>query len=200
VRPSEEKNDFRVWEKGRLSVLGSDVIKILPWCYQINPARIITNCALRNGRFDIVVKTPNQQNSAAMNWLRQAVETTFELTAKMESREMDVYLLAATKPDAGHLTPSLLAGRPSHSYEPGRIRAENSTLADLASYLERVQKKPVLDETGLTNRYDLELKWEAKRGEETNPHTLIKAVREQLGLELTPARRTVEVLVVDKAK
>jgi uncharacterized protein (TIGR03435 family) len=45
-----------------------------------------------------------------------------------------------------------------------------------------------------------ELKWEGKDQEHPDLATLAKAVREQLGLELTPAKRAVEVLVVDDAK
>ncbi len=61
-------------------------------------------------------------------------------------------------------------------------------------------RKPVLDETHLTNRYDFELKWEVKEPEHPDVEMLAKALREQLGLELTPARRTIEVVVVNSTK
>ena len=49
----------------------------------------------------------------------------------------------------------------------------------------------MLDETGLEGRYKIELTWDPQR-----PEDLPAAVRDQLGLELAPARREVEVLVV----
>ena len=60
-------------------------------------------------------------------------------------------------------------------------------------------KKPVIDKTGLTNRYDLQLKWE-QEGSNVVAEVLIEAVRNQLGLELTPAKRSMELVVVEVEK
>ena len=68
----------------------------------------------------------------------------------------------------------------------------------MAWYLEAKLGKPVLDETALTNHYDFELKWEERPDEKPSAETIVKAVREQLGLELTTATRPVEVVVVEK--
>jgi uncharacterized protein (TIGR03435 family) len=68
----------------------------------------------------------------------------------------------------------------------------------LAWYLEAKLGKPVLDETALTNHFDFELKWEARPDEKPPADTIVRAVREQLGLELTTATRPVEVVVVEK--
>ena len=65
--------------------------------------------------------------------------------------------------------------------------------------MESLLKKPVLDETGLTNHYDYELKWDAKEREHPDLEALVSAAREQLGVELTPARRMIEVLLVNTA-
>ena len=55
---------------------------------------------------------------------------------------------------------------------------------------------PVIDETGLVERYDWDLTWNAEEG----PEAAINAVREQLGLTLTPARSRVEMLVLSEKK
>ncbi len=67
-----------------------------------------------------------------------------------------------------------------------------------AGTLEYMLGKPVIDETGLTKHYDFELKWTVGGDERPAPGVLTRALREQLGLELTAARRPVEVLVVDR--
>jgi uncharacterized protein (TIGR03435 family) len=200
VRPSAEEYSRSASGQGSLSILGSEVIGILSSCYRINSVRIITNCVLPEGRFDFVVKTPAKHSDSPNNWLRQAVETTFGLTAKRESREMDVYVLTARNPNSEHLSPTVSTGGSSSSSGPGRIQAVNGTMESLAWSLENLLKKPVLDETKLTNRYDFELKWDAKEREHPDPEGLAKAVREELGLELMPATRPVEVLVVDSTK
>ncbi len=47
--------------------------------------------------------------------------------------------------------------------------------------------------------HDFELKWPEQAGEHPAAETLIQAVHEQLGLELSAAKRPVEVLIVDTA-
>ena len=75
----------------------------------------------------------------------------------------------------------------------------NTPIKGFARSLETQLKKPVLNKTGLTNRYDLQLKWK-QEGREVVPEVLIEAVRSQLGLELVPAKRPVEVVVVEVEK
>jgi hypothetical protein len=53
----------------------------------------------------------------------------------------------------------------------------------------------VIDETRLEGRFELELEWTEDR-----VGSLTTALRERFGLELTPATRNLEVLVVDSAR
>jgi uncharacterized protein (TIGR03435 family) len=53
--------------------------------------------------------------------------------------------------------------------------------------------KPVIDETRLRGKFDVDLKWDS------TPDGLKRVLRDQLGLELTPARKPVAFIVVDKA-
>jgi uncharacterized protein (TIGR03435 family) len=155
----------------------------------------MTNSSFPFGKFDFVVKTPSIKEEVAMNWLRQALETTFGLDVKRPTKEMDVFVLAVADPNAHGLIPTVSTGGSNSSDEPGRMGAINKTIGSLAGDLEAKLGKPVIDETGLTNHYDYDLTWAG--GEETPPPgLLVRAVREQLGLELTAARRSVEVLVV----
>jgi uncharacterized protein (TIGR03435 family) len=61
--------------------------------------------------------------------------------------------------------------------------------------LQSALAKPVIDETGLDGRFELELAWTEDR-----VMSLSKQLRERFGLELTPATRNLEVLVVDSAR
>ena len=64
------------------------------------------------------------------------------------------------------------------------------------SRLERGLSRPVVDETKLAGGYDIDLTWDPAAG----PDGEVRAVREQLGLVLTPAKRSVEVVVVEAAR
>jgi uncharacterized protein (TIGR03435 family) len=185
--------------RGSLTLSGSSVFNVLTTCYGISPVRILTNSTLPTAKFDFVVKTPAKDGDVATRWLRQAVEAAFGLEAKRVTNEMDVFLLSVAKPKADGLAPTVSNGGSSWNTGPGRIQAISATIESIARNLENELGKPVIDETGLTNHYDFELKWTdgADKGQEAD--ALIRAAREQLGLKLTPARRPVEVLVVDSA-
>jgi uncharacterized protein (TIGR03435 family) len=184
---------------GGLTICGNTVFGVLSSCYSISPIRVVTNCTLPEGKFDFVVKTPARNRDAARTWLRQAVETTFDLQGKRETRDMEVFILSVAKPNSEKLTPTVSTGGSSSRSGPGTLQGVNQPIGSLAWSLEGQLGKPVLDETGLTNHYDFELKWTDSAQENTKPDPLAQALREQLGLELKPARRPVEVLIVEKA-
>ena len=182
---------------GGLTICGNSAFDVLSSCYAISPVRIMTNCALPDGKFDFIVKTGSKSGAAARTWLRQAVESAFGLETKHQTNEMDVWLLTVTQPNADGLKPTASTGGSSSSAGPGRMQVVNGTLGSLAWSLENRLGKPVIDETGLTNHYDFEIKWTAG-DEQTAPEELVRTVREQLGLELKAAKRPIDVLVVDK--
>jgi uncharacterized protein (TIGR03435 family) len=168
-------------------------------CYDINLVRVITNSALPEGKFDFVVKTPLREGDAARTWLRQAVESTFGLQSRRETREMPVYVLSVLRQSTDNLTPTVSTGGSSGQSGPGRMQAINQPISSLAGGLESTLMTPVLDETGLTNHYDYELKWTEETEGHPKPEAIVQAVRDQLGLQLTPARRPIEVIVVEKS-
>ena len=88
------------------------------------------------------------------------------------------------------------------------IQAVNTPMDWLRWTLEETLDRPVIDETGMKDRYDILLKWDestnapdatATNGTSFNPEPLTRAVYEQLGLKMVPARRPVAGFVVRKA-
>ena len=75
------------------------------------------------------------------------------------------------------------------------IAASNATLAELGQLLEPGLDRFVVDETGLTGRYDLQV-----TGEATSTDEFRQRLRDQLGLVLTPASRNVTMLVARDAE
>jgi uncharacterized protein (TIGR03435 family) len=71
----------------------------------------------------------------------------------------------------------------------GSVSIANGTMATFCFQLELLLDRPVIDETGLSGRYDLEL------SEQAGFATIGKRLKDELGLELTPDRRDVRVLV-----
>jgi uncharacterized protein (TIGR03435 family) len=97
----------------------------------------------------------------------------------------------------------------------GRVTFSGATMANFAVQLQlRVLDRPVIDQTGLTDRYDFTLNWRpdefqfpratagqraaaVSTGADTLPD-LFTAFQEQLGLKLNATKAPVDVLVIDK--
>jgi uncharacterized protein (TIGR03435 family) len=67
----------------------------------------------------------------------------------------------------------------------------------LGGFLEQIFNRPVIDQTGLTQHFNIDLKWDARHPKQRE--AVEEAMRNQLGLELVPSRESVEMLVVEKA-
>jgi uncharacterized protein (TIGR03435 family) len=94
----------------------------------------------------------------------------------------------------------------------GDLMVTNSTMKDFCEGMQgAVMDKPVVDHTGLTERYDFALKWTpdesqfAQMGaripppsdDPNTPPSLYAALQEQLGLKLEPTKASADVLVID---
>ncbi|HEV2664660.1 MAG TPA: TIGR03435 family protein [Blastocatellia bacterium] len=77
----------------------------------------------------------------------------------------------------------------------GRIKGQRQPLQKLAQFLGQIMNQPVVDETGLKDKYDWDLPYNRAGSD-----VLVIALREQLGLELRKAKRPMEVLIIEKAE
>jgi len=82
----------------------------------------------------------------------------------------------------------------------GRIVLHNLTMAGLAEALARQVGRPVVDQTGLSGAFDINLKWTpieaAPPAPADNGPSIFTAVQEQLGLRLQTAKAPIELLVI----
>jgi len=85
------------------------------------------------------------------------------------------------------------------SISDGKITGHAMPISVLASHLTGAVDGIVADKTGLTGRYDVDLKWDPK--DEQGPYSIepliFTALEEQLGLQLKPTKTTVETIVID---
>jgi len=200
VRPSAATNSSGVGGGGRFTARGYTVRDILPRAFDQpmqSPVRILTNAPLPEGRYDFIVAQTKGSDQDVTLLLQQALKSAFGLSGKKETRETEVLLLKVKRPNAPGLVVSPTPGGASRT-GPGIIEGTDFSIASLAMALERGLNKPVIDETGLTNGYDISLKWEQESRDKPNPPALTKAVEEQLGLELVPAKRPIEVTLIER--
>jgi uncharacterized protein (TIGR03435 family) len=82
---------------------------------------------------------------------------------------------------------------------------KGATMPSLANSLSAMLKRPVVDQTGLNGRFELELRYtmpgaSTDSGSTQRAPELFTALQEQLGLKLEATRGPVEVLVIDSAE
>jgi uncharacterized protein (TIGR03435 family) len=139
--------------------------------------------------------------------MRKLLVERFGLVSHTEQREIPVYALRVGKGD-----PKLekSAGDPngqpnendSESGGQRTMRMTNAKMGELALLLKMFLDRPVVDQTGLTGRYDFALKWTFD--ETTVPAdgsaapSVFTAIQEQLGLKLEPVKTATDVMVIDK--
>ena len=147
---------------------------------------------LATEHFDIEARFPAD---APLPQVRQMMQSLlaerFHLALHRETKQMSA--LVMTVPKTGHkLKP---AGSDNDNFETGKLRlgAKNAPLAQLTDFLSRELRMPIVDQTGLTGRFDYSLDINKYVTEEMQrgpgpppeaPNIIARAFQEQLGLKL----------------
>jgi uncharacterized protein (TIGR03435 family) len=150
------------------------------------------------GRFDYAVTTTNQPEEK----LQAEIKKQFGLVAHREIREAEVLLLKTNFNNSSKMKLSVTTNGVFGEIADQFVFT-NQPISLLRGYLEIwAYRKPVLDQTGLTGRYDFVLDWPKPMGYvgEKGQIILKGNLINELGLELVPTNMPIEMLVVEKAK
>jgi uncharacterized protein (TIGR03435 family) len=157
--------------------------------------------------------------------LQSLLAERFRLVMHKEVREIPVYALVASSSN-GQLGPRLYRStvdcealektktppppvRPTPSGEArpvpncrmrltsNRLIQRGATVPELVTSLSAIVNRWVIDKTGLTGFFDVDLEWIPDPNVDSRGPSIFTAVQEQLGLKLEPARGPVEVFVMD---
>jgi uncharacterized protein (TIGR03435 family) len=206
--------------KGGVTITNLQLRAIIQFAYGISqPSRLAGIPDWANAeRFDIVARgaIANIEERRAM--LQALLADRFKLRAHTEQRNVPIFTLVLARGD-GRLGPSLKPsttdcaaegrggrGCAPRSAGPGDIKLTGIPMSQLAAVLSLTQGRTVIDRTGLTGAYDVELVFApegllAGRGDAPQvPEgraSLVTAIQEQLGLKLEPGNQPQDVLVVD---
>jgi uncharacterized protein (TIGR03435 family) len=148
-----------------------------------------------------------------MKMMANLLADRFQLRFHLEKRELAVYAIAVDRNGPKlKLSDGDQNGFPSLGFRGrGELVATNAKLADLAWELQSlVLDRPVVDQTGLTSRFNFTLNWTPDEfqsaavaggnptADEVFPN-LFTAIRQQLGLRLEATKALVEVMSVENA-
>jgi uncharacterized protein (TIGR03435 family) len=163
---------------------------------------------------------PEEQRRSQMNLrLQTLLADRLKLKVHSETHQQPVFAIVTGK-DGPKLTPvSSAEGHQDlgisvrYNGQAAQMTAKGVTLAALANWLTGYSEmggQLVVDQTGLTQRYDFDLNWTRERaltnaeqnGQSETPASasgpsLLTALQEQLGLKLVKTRAPVEIIVID---
>jgi uncharacterized protein (TIGR03435 family) len=227
---------------GRLVISGMTVEEVIEGAYAIQQFALVTrDSPVLKERIDIEAKTEQPVASVAQmqQMLQPLLAERFKLAVHREMREMNALLVMLANKD-GRLGPKMKktdtpcdalgttvirfvvtapapsGERPACGFMPsgaGRIVGTGLDMATLVGSLAPSQRMPIVDQTGLQGRYDIDVTYTpepfsaaalAQRGGgapppgvDPNGPSLFTALEDQLGLRLQPKKMPVPVVVID---
>jgi uncharacterized protein (TIGR03435 family) len=179
---------------GRMLGIGQSIDTLLEITYNTSKARMTFSTELPKDKYDFIANLPKDNQQA----LRQEFDNIFNLTTKKDKRELDVLLLTIKHINTAGLRSSAASrspGSPAFSQWYGNnYYCANVPFSTFITFLEQRLNIPVVDQTRLSGKYDIDLSYRR-----SYPETLKQAVVRDLGLEFHPGHKQIEILVVEKA-
>lgn len=166
--------------------------------YGCEPGLVVLPPDASKSGFDFLVTVPTE----TQKHLQSAIGKKLGYVARQELRDMEVLKLKVKDATLPGLTASPGGESETIQYKDGKLYFRHKTLKLLMEGLQDGLARPVLDETGLTGRYNFSVAWseaaqERMRGSEFDLDGVQKVLN-SLGLELETATEPMNVFVVKK--
>jgi len=189
---------------GRLTATNITVKELLRLAYGVKDYQIGGAPGwVDSQRFDIAAKSVSGKDTNLddeKSLVRELLADRFQLSTHRETKQMPVYLLVVAK-DGPKLKAHEEAAPRTHG-GCGRLVARRVTLDGIATILSRQLDHAVLNRTGVSGEYDVQLEFTPDSGAcSSDPNglpSLYTALQQQLGLKLEASKGPVDFLVVDR--
>ena len=219
-KPDTQGKGFLV--RGRqFSTINTSLSDMITFAYGLHARQITGGAAwMEQDKYDILAEPEGEGQPNGDQWkamLQTLLADRFKLTFHRDKKELSVYAIILA--DKG---PKLTRSESNGNTIPallfrglGNLPARNATMTDFANVMQSaVLDRPVVDQTGLSGRFDFTLLWTpdqsqfgglgvrvpAATDDPNAPPGLFTAIQEQLGLKLDSTKAPVEVIVVDRAE
>jgi len=207
--------------RGRnLITVNSSLADLMMFAYSVQMKQIVGAPSwIEHDRYDINA-TPDQEGTPTADqvriMIRKLLADRFQLKFHHDKRELSAFVLTVAK-DGPKLKPAQpngnLHGVGMQAAKTGAMLfANNSPVSAFTNFLQSlVLDRPVVDQTGLTGKYDMTVTFTMddsffnghppafpKPADDVEPApSLFDAIQQQLGLKLTPEKTQVDVLAID---
>jgi uncharacterized protein (TIGR03435 family) len=200
-RPSSDWTEFSLGPPaGRSASVQADGIRAdgitlrvaIAIAYDMPAVRVLGPSWLAEQRYSLRAVLTRARQEEFRSLLKQELDRRLHLETHIERPTFDVFVLSVT--DGSRLVRSAAPDAGTWlGDDQARLRGTDMTA--LASALQTILGKPIVDETGITGWYDLDFEWSGDR-----VAAMTAALSDRYGLRLTPARRELDALVVDRVR
>jgi uncharacterized protein (TIGR03435 family) len=192
---------------GTLRMRDVTVNTCIKWAYGVQDSQISGPAWLHSERFDIVAKADQPVTEDQMKQMLQSLLTDrFKLTFHHQSKELKAFVLTVAKSGAKVSPAAAPDAKPFRQNSANGTVAKSMTIHEFADFISGPLQMPVVDQTGLTGKYDFAIDFTpylpdpAHNMDGTRPDTtgiLMAALDAELGLKLESRKSQVDILVID---
>ena len=213
IKPSgpDERGPRYMFDHRRFSVVHLTLSQLIQYAYDVQEKQISGMPEwVRTESYDVGAQPGGEGEPSSKQWqamVKKLMAERFQLKLHDDNREMSIYVLTlATSGPKFARSQSNPNGETGLGFGPGNMGATNATVADVAEAMQQgAVDRPVVDQTGLSGRFDLRLRWtpaDSPAGPQSDdaPPDLFTAMQEQLGLRMVAKKAPVRVLVMDRAQ
>jgi len=216
-------------DEGRITISNMSMRNLLTQAYKVKDQQLIGPDWIDSERYDIVAKLPEGATKAQVpQMLQTLLKERFKVTVHKESKTMPVYAMVVAKGSPKLKTADADTGLNMRMSPVGRQLTGQATLDHVADVLSSSMDRSVLNLTGLTGVYDIDLTWtpddtdragakmamigpgpggprpehpeDPKAAASADAPNIFIALQEKLGLKLEARKAPVDVIVVDSAE
>lgn len=202
VEPGKEKFFMSPFSAAHFTATGVPLGTLIQIAYSVQDYQLQNKPKwLDSQMFDISAKPEGDGGLTEKQFLlalQQLLEERFHLKMHHEMKIFSGYELVVAK-GGQKLTVSKEHAAETGYIFPGEIRFGASTLSALASALVYSTGKPVIDKTGLSGTYDIDVKFAPPEDPNSELPSLFTALEEKFGLRLQSKSISVDTLVIDHA-
>ncbi len=202
----------------RFTIANLTLKELVAFAYELHGDQVTGGPAWLGSQHYTIVAEPEGELRPSSGQLQvmtqKLLADRFRLTFHREQRVLTAYVLAVGKNGSKlQKAQADATGLPSMGFRgPGRMTAKNTSMREFTGIMQfSVLDRPVLDRTGLSDKFDFELNWTpdetqlggrgANAADAPNARPgLFTAIQEQLGLKLDGMKTPVEVLTIDRAE